>query len=94
MGDPVTLSLNLTPFELMLAQALVNEKIAQLDKTYARLRRLSEEADAFTITHDGEETNRLVRGVYAKMQHQIAQLLETPFIDIDDVAAAVLAVAS
>lgn len=65
-----TLALRLTPTDLTLLQDVVRDKIEHLDQTLSVL-----------TDRELADTLRLMRGVWARMDHQITQLLDVPFLD-------------
>lgn len=72
-----TLDLRLSPIELTLVAASINDKIAWLDSEIARLRAL---AGLWSI-EDAEQSNEIMRLHYAAIVRKIEQLLDVPFID-------------
>lgn len=90
-ATPTSMALNFTPTELSLLAAAVNEKIAWLDESMARLREQADEADAFTMLVDAQDVNRLMRAVYGSMVRRIEQALDVPFVDHEAALEALLA---
>jgi len=79
--------LELSPTELTLVAAAVNEKIAWLDASIARLRAQADEADAWSMLYEAEDANRIMRLHYAAIIRRIEQALDVPFMDQDEALA-------
>ena len=85
----IAIAIRLTPVELTLLAAAVNDKIAWLDTSIARLR--AENAEAWSLLNDAEDTNRIMRLHYAAIVRRIEQALDVPFVDDDAARQAVTA---
>jgi hypothetical protein len=85
------MNVNLSPTELTLVAAAVNEKIAWLDASIARLRAQADEADAWSMLYEAEDANRIMRAHYAAIIRRIEQALDVPFMDQDEALAILIA---
>lgn len=84
------MALHLSPTELTLVAAAVNDKIKWLDESIARLRAQADEADAWSLLFEAEDANRIMRMHYAAIVRRIEQELDVPFIDEAEAARILL----
>lgn len=78
------MNVELSPTEMALVAAAVNQKVRELDEAQAHI---DSERQRLGVTGDVDTTGLLIRGMYANLVRRLEQRLDVPFMDSEEARA-------